>query len=60
MIRRRIDRETVEAVIASAEAVEIGRTAVIYDGAIEGRLVRVVIARGARPPLVVTVHERDR
>ena len=60
MMRRSIGREAVEAVIAQADSVEIGPTAVIYDGEVDGRPLRVVMARGSTPALVITVHERDR
>ena len=60
MDRRRIDQAVVEAVIDRARSVEIGPTAIIYDGDVEGRLIRVVIARGSSPAFVITVHERDR
>jgi hypothetical protein len=59
MLRRGIDRQTVEAALDRAHAIEIGPTAVIYDGDVDGRPLRVVVVRRSRPGLVITVHDRD-
>ena len=60
MRRRNISRGALETVIAQADSIEIGPTAVIYDDDADGRPLRVVMTRGASPALVITVHERDR
>ncbi len=60
MVDRRITHEMVVATINGARAIEVGRTATIYDAEVDARLLRVVVVRGSYPPIVVTVHERDR
>ena len=60
MALRRISVAEVEAVLANPEQTISGDTAVQYEAASGGRVLRVITATGSEPPLVITVFEQER
>jgi hypothetical protein len=57
---RGISVAEVEAVLANSEQTISGETAVEYEAAIGGRILRVITAKDSEPPLVITVFEQER
>lgn len=60
MEERGITEETVERILASPDGVSIGETAIIYNAMVDGVELRVVVARGSEPSLIITVFPVDR
>jgi hypothetical protein len=63
LVEREISRSEVEAVVLAPLGVEVGDTAVEYDGLASGlasgRPLHVVVVRGSEPLLVITAYEPE-
>jgi hypothetical protein len=59
LVEREISRSEVEAVVLAPLGVEVGDTAVEYDGLASGRPLHVVVVRGSEPSLVITAYEPE-
>lgn len=55
---REISRFEVQMVIAQPYLTRVGETAIDYYGTVDRRRLRVIVARGSDPALVITVFER--
>jgi len=60
MEERGITEQVVQQILDSPDGVSVGETAVIYNAMVNGVELRVVVARGTDPSLVITVFPVDR
>lgn len=51
-----ISTAEIDAVISAPERVSIGDTAIEYDATVGGRPLHVVVVKGSKPPLIITVY----
>jgi hypothetical protein len=60
MVERRISLSDIEAILVAPARTDVKEFELVYDGAVNGRPLRVVVALGTDPPHVVSVYPRRR